>query len=280
MKKALILYDSVYGNTKKIAMSLIRGLEAGGLYVDSSSIENYEISEIRDYDIIGIGGPTHFHGLSKNMKSFLLKIKNFRLEDKLGFAFETKANFRLAGSAVKKIMKKLKKLKMKIIHTPITGIVLGKEGPLEENTTNYMEHIGLKISEKVDKDYRYEMKNQEINKYKDLKIFKRANQIKWIFLGGGPLFFFIRAIYLAAQGGDCFGTINPFFSWLLLISEISFSGIAWIIGNILLIQWLKQGKEIIILTRTRLSKIILLTGIIAYIIHFMRVAIWIFLCVM
>ena len=72
MKKALILYDSLYGNTKKVAMSLSRGLESGGLYVDSSSIEDFETVKLNNYDIIGIGGPTHFHGASKKMKLFLL----------------------------------------------------------------------------------------------------------------------------------------------------------------------------------------------------------------
>ncbi len=84
MKKAVILYDSLYGNTKKVAMSLSRGLEAGGLYVDSSSIEDFNTTGLNNYDIIGIGGPTHYHGASKKMKSFLKKIKNVKLEGKYG----------------------------------------------------------------------------------------------------------------------------------------------------------------------------------------------------
>ncbi|MFX1316131.1 MAG: flavodoxin domain-containing protein [Promethearchaeota archaeon] len=149
MKKALILYDSVYGNTKKIAMYLSRGLEAGGIFVDSSSIQNFSISEMKNYDVIGIGGPTHFHGISKNMKSFLSRIKHIKMEDKYGFAFETKGEFRLAGSAAKQITRYLKKMNLKIIHPTITGIVLYDEGPLRENTSDMMEQVGLAISDKV-----------------------------------------------------------------------------------------------------------------------------------
>ena len=149
MKKAIILYDSVFGNTKKVAMSLSRGLEAGGLHVDSSSIENLEIENLYNYDIIGIGGPTHYHGASKKMKSFLSKIKHLRLEGKYGFAFETKGEFRLAGSAAKRIVRYLNKLKLKIIHPFISGIVLGQEGPLKEKTLEKMEQIGLNISVKI-----------------------------------------------------------------------------------------------------------------------------------
>ncbi|MFX1495128.1 MAG: flavodoxin domain-containing protein [Promethearchaeota archaeon] len=149
MKKALILYDSVYGNTKKVAMSLSRGLEAGGIYVDSNSIQDFNTIELKNYNLIGIGGPTHFHGASKAMKSFLSKVKHLKLENKQGFAFETKADFRLAGSAAKRIIRYLRKMKIKIIHSTISGIVINKEGPLQENSLNKMEKIGLNIAEKL-----------------------------------------------------------------------------------------------------------------------------------
>ncbi|MFX0020801.1 MAG: flavodoxin family protein [Candidatus Hermodarchaeota archaeon] len=149
MKKTLILYDSLFGNTKKVAMSLSRGLEAGGLHVDSSSIEKFDIGELNNYDIIGIGGPTHYHGASKKMKSFLKKIRNLKMEGKYGFAFETKGEFRLAGSAAKRITRYLNKTKVEIIHSTISGIVLDQEGPLKNNTLDLMEQIGLNISDKV-----------------------------------------------------------------------------------------------------------------------------------
>ncbi|MFX1302019.1 MAG: flavodoxin domain-containing protein [Promethearchaeota archaeon] len=149
MKKALILYDSVYGNTKKVAMSLSRGLEAGGVYVDSNSIQDFDIEDLKYYNIIGIGGPTHYRGASKKMKSFLNRIKHLKMEDKYGFAFETKGEFRLAGSAAKRITRYLNKLKIKIIHHTITGIVLDQEGPLKDATLDLMERIGLNISERI-----------------------------------------------------------------------------------------------------------------------------------
>jgi len=149
MKKAIILYDTIFGNTKMVAMSLSRGLEAGGLCVDSSSIEDFNIIELKNYDIIAIGGPTHYHGVSKKMKSFLSKIKRLKMDGKFGFAFETKGEFRLAGSAAKKITRYLNKVKIKIIHPTITGIVLDQEGPLKDATLDLMEHIGLNISERI-----------------------------------------------------------------------------------------------------------------------------------
>ena len=152
MKKALIVYDSIYGNTKKVAMALSRGLEAGGIHVDSKFVSNYIQDELEDYDIIGIGSPTHFRGVSKRIKSFLSDLKNARLNDKIGFAFETKADFSLAGSAAKKIVKSLKKTECKIIDISISGMVLEREGPLVKSTLKNMEQRGISISDLIDQD--------------------------------------------------------------------------------------------------------------------------------
>jgi flavodoxin len=279
MKKVVILYDSVYGNTKKVALSLSRGLEAGGLYVDSSSMQDFDTEELKNYDIIGIGGPTHFHGASKQMKLFLNRIKHLKMEDKYGFAFETKGDFRLAGSAAKRIIRCLKKMKVKIIHPTVSGIVLDKEGPLQETTSEMMEQVGLNISDKVNNRKTQKDINGDIKNLKNSGVKITFNRLKWILLGGGPIFFFVRAIYLASTGGDCFGTINPIFSWILLLLEISLSGIAGSTGIAGLISWIKAKNQIISHNKSYLSKIVFCVGITTYIVHFIRVAIWLMLCV-
>ncbi|MFW9969426.1 MAG: flavodoxin domain-containing protein [Candidatus Odinarchaeota archaeon] len=278
MKKVLVLYDSFYGNTKKVAMSLSRGLEAGGLYVDSKSINDFDIQELKNYDIIGIGGPTHSHGVSKKMNSFLKKIKYIKMENKLGFAFETKTEFILAGSAAKRINHYLKRMKLKIIHPVITGIVLDKKGPLQEHTSDLMEHFGLKISENLDIDLEKNEIFHEINRTKKPKYKRYLNRLKWILIGGGSLFFFIKALYFACTGGDCFSTIDPFASWVLLFSEIVLSGITWILSLISLTFWIKSENLGMRLKKLNVLKIILTTGSMTYITHFIRVAIWIILC--
>ena len=280
MKKALVLYDSVYGNTKKVAMSLSRGLEAGGLYVDSCNIQEFNIIELKNYDLVGIGGPTHFHGASKKIKSFLKKIKHIKMENKQGFAFETKGDFKLAGSAARRIMRYLKKMKLTIVHPTITGLVLDKEGPLQDSTSDLMEQIGIKISETVNNHFKQKELINEINQPDKSNAKINLSLLKWIILGGGSLFFFIRALYLASTGGDCFGTINPIASWILLFSEISLSGITWIIALVGLIMWLKVKEKRLILRNKKTQKIFLFTGFATYIMHFIRVAIWITLCVL
>ena len=143
MKKAIILYDSLFGNTKKVALSLSRGLEEGGLYVDCTSIQEVNIDRLKSYDLIAIGGPTHFHGASKKMKQFLPKLNHLEVENKAGFAFETKGEFKMAGSAAKRITRYMKKIGLKIIHPTVVGIVLDQEGPLKDYTLEYMEQMQM-----------------------------------------------------------------------------------------------------------------------------------------
>ena len=110
-----------------------------------------------------------------------------------------------------------------------------------------------------------------MNKF-TIKIY--LNKSKWILIGGGPIFFLVRAIFLASTGGDTFSTINPVFSWILLFSEISLSGIAGIIGIIGVISWKRDKNKIKLLYIKILKKTVLFAGISTYIIHFIRVAIW------
>lgn len=278
MKRALIVYDSFYGNTKKVANSLSRGLEAGGVYVDCHFFQDLDLSSISNYDVIGIGGSPHFYRTSKRIKSFLKKIYYYKIEKIQGFVFETKADFRLAGSSAKRIIKYLKMMKIEIIYSPITGIILGKEGPLKENTSDLMEQIGLNISDILNNNLLDRDKPHRTKKLKKSKDFVFLNRLKWLLLSGGPLFFFIRALYFVSIGGDCFGTINPLFSWFLLISGVITSGIAWLSGIISLLLWIKGEKQISFIIKRHLQRIILYAGFLSYVVHFIRVAFWISLC--
>ena len=100
--------------------------------------------------------------------------------------------------------------------------------------------------------------------------------LKWILLVGGPLFFLIRAIYMATTGGDHFGMINPIMSWILLLSEImiSFAAVFW--GSYKFFSSRKQGLKI---DTVYMPKMIVYSGVASYSVHFIRVAIWISLFV-
>jgi hypothetical protein len=61
---AIVVYESMYGNTRHVAEAIGRGLDVSGTVrvVPISMAEHIDPS---DYDLVVIGGPTHVHGMSR-----------------------------------------------------------------------------------------------------------------------------------------------------------------------------------------------------------------------
>lgn len=153
MKKALVLYHSLYGNTKTVAMSLARGIEESNIEVVCSSINDIDIKEIPKYDLISIGGPTHMIKTSKEMKEFLNRMQSLDLKGLFGFSFDTRNESRmnnrnlsvLENSAARSIEGAMKRMKMKIIRPRVSAIVHGREGPLESGVEESFFQIGREL---------------------------------------------------------------------------------------------------------------------------------------
>jgi hypothetical protein len=61
---AVVVYESMYGNTRRIAEAIARGIETVG------TAQAIPVSRAKDihpggYDLILVGGPTHVHGMSR-----------------------------------------------------------------------------------------------------------------------------------------------------------------------------------------------------------------------
>lgn len=149
MSRAVVIYDTKFGNTEKVARALAEGMKRHEVNVDCSKIDEVNISKLGDYDLLAVGGPMHAFGLSKPMKDFLKKLENMNTSGKKAFAFDTKLKSRLAGSAGKRIEKKLKKLGMNIVKSHVSAIVKGGEGPLEDGMEGTFQQIGVDIAESL-----------------------------------------------------------------------------------------------------------------------------------
>nr|MDO8081373.1 flavodoxin family protein [Candidatus Freyarchaeota archaeon] len=69
MKKAIIIYGTVYGNTENVAKALASGMQEQGVQVDTVNVQKVEINKLKNYDLLAIGGPTHAFGISKPVKA-------------------------------------------------------------------------------------------------------------------------------------------------------------------------------------------------------------------
>jgi flavorubredoxin len=125
--KAILLFDTVFGNTERIANSLARGLQDVGVDAECVSINNARVDKLSDYDLLALGAPTQYITASKPMKEFLDQLKDLDLKGKYGFAFDTKLDSILAGSAAKFIEKKLKASGVNIVRPRSSAIVIGRK---------------------------------------------------------------------------------------------------------------------------------------------------------
>ena len=105
-KKALIIYDSMWGSTEKIAYSLKEGIEEVDIPVALRNIKNTHISDIitdvLSYKMILIGSPTLNNTMLPTVGGFLTYLKGLRPKDRIGFVF---GSYGWGGQAVGEIEK-------------------------------------------------------------------------------------------------------------------------------------------------------------------------------
>jgi flavorubredoxin len=144
--KALLIYDSIFGNTENVAKALSSGMREKGIEVDCVRANAVEIGTLSNYDMIVIGGPTHKVGLSETMKTLTKQLKKADVKNKLAFAFDTRYNKRFAGSAANRIEQRMKQYGMKVVMSHQSAIVVGREGPLEDGTGEKFKQIGAELA--------------------------------------------------------------------------------------------------------------------------------------
>ena len=121
--KALVIYDSTYGNTEKIARAI--GEAIGG--------QVYLVSEVNPailngFDSLFIGSPTHGGWFTEGIRDLL--IASPALEGVSVAVFDTRTKKSLFGFAAPRIARSLEKNGGKLAAPPEGFIVLGTQGPL------------------------------------------------------------------------------------------------------------------------------------------------------
>ena len=63
--KALVVYESIYGNTRQVAEAIGEGLARESVGV--SVVPVWESPAVSDFDALVVGGPTHIHGMTTGL---------------------------------------------------------------------------------------------------------------------------------------------------------------------------------------------------------------------
>ncbi|MFI5284013.1 MAG: flavodoxin family protein [Candidatus Dormibacterales bacterium] len=113
--KTLVLYESKFGNTKRVAETIGMQLLAEGP-VRVTTIESYKPQFLGGVDLVLVGGATQGHGATPEMRQFLATLR-FQAAGMRAIAFDTRLNgpIWLWGSAARDIENELREAGFDVI---------------------------------------------------------------------------------------------------------------------------------------------------------------------
>jgi len=148
MKKALIVYESKYGNTKLVAETIAEGLAVGKqIAVTLTEVGDAAVETLASADIILVGSPNHMGKPTAGITKFIDKLGKIKIEGKTGAAFDTYM-FSDYEKAVKRIEAQLKQQAPGVrISVPGLSVrVKGMKGPLADDELAKAREFGIKLA--------------------------------------------------------------------------------------------------------------------------------------
>lgn len=146
--RALVVFDTLHGNTRQIAEAIAEGFGASWEVVVKPATEA-DIADLDDRDLLVLGCPVHGWNVSKPMREFLDRLDAGRVDGGNAAAFDTKFKHILAGGAAKKLVGRLRKLGLDILAEPESFFVTGMEGPLQEGEVDRANAFGARLASRA-----------------------------------------------------------------------------------------------------------------------------------
>jgi flavodoxin len=148
---ALVVYDSQFGNTERIAQALAGALSAGG-QARAVRVDPTQPVELQGVDVLIVGGPTQGWRATPATGSWLEAAGPERLRGRTVACFDTR--FRgprgLTGSAARALAKQLQGMGAPLLLPPESFFVKGWQAPVLYNgETDRAVAWGRKILEQV-----------------------------------------------------------------------------------------------------------------------------------
>jgi len=148
MARVLVVYETVFGNTKTVAESIVEGLrEVSGIEATLSKPRGVDLNQLVGYDAILVGSPNHAGGATRGIKKFIDKLGKINLEGKLAAVFDT-----YGGQDFEKAVKKMEKQigekapGLKLAALGLSIQVEGLRGPIAEGELPKCREFGVKIA--------------------------------------------------------------------------------------------------------------------------------------
>ncbi len=145
--KALVVFDSVAGNTRKIAEAIASGIAGGTKAVSVGSAEAKDLGRV---SLLIVGSPTYGGRPTEAMQNFMASVES-SARDLSVAAFDTRLRMKLVklfGFAADKIADRFKQIGSSVEEKPAGFIVTGRTGPLAEGELERASAWGQELSKK------------------------------------------------------------------------------------------------------------------------------------
>ena len=139
--KALVVYDSYFGNTEQVAQSIGNSL---GVEVPVLRPDKVQMDSLPELDLLVVGAPTRAFRPSNAIRDFIKRIPSGALSSVKVASFDTRVDIEAVGNPILKIMVRLFGYAAEPIlnglvkkgglsnDEPIGFFVLDTEGPLDD----------------------------------------------------------------------------------------------------------------------------------------------------
>jgi flavodoxin len=150
MPKAIVVYESVFGNTKRAAEAIAEGMKGAGVEAVLSTPKELDEKKLAEFDAIVVGSPTHMGGATRGTRKFIDKLGKLGLEGKLVAFFDCHASPE-PGKAVDKMEKQLgeKAPGLKLASPGLSLVVEGMRGPISEGELPKCKEFGIIIANQL-----------------------------------------------------------------------------------------------------------------------------------
>ncbi|MHA2400247.1 MAG: flavodoxin family protein [Promethearchaeota archaeon] len=147
--KVLVVYETKFGNTKKVAETIADGMqEIEQINTKVINVNEVETSIVKDFDAIIIGSPTWGGNAPKSIRNFINSLAELQLNEKSYAVFDTNNNLRFMSNLTKKLEKKISK-KIPSLKRILPGLpvkVIGLKGPLAEGEFPKCQNFGKELA--------------------------------------------------------------------------------------------------------------------------------------
>jgi flavodoxin len=148
MAKASIIYESKYGNTKRVAEIIAEGIkQTSAIDTIIAELKSVDPAKVVGFEAILIGSPNHMGRATRDIRKFIDKLGTLNLDGKHVAVFDTYMG-RDFEKAVKGMEKQLREkvAGLKLLTPGLSIKVNEMEGPIADGELPKCKEFGAKIA--------------------------------------------------------------------------------------------------------------------------------------